>query len=94
MNRGEGWAGTGVGDVGQSMLEIDRSGAHSASMDRDLPEAPAHWIEELARSDAERARGERVPASVVHDDMKRALAEVEAECADGARASVRTRRGR
>ncbi|MEJ0049350.1 MAG: hypothetical protein WDN04_26980 [Rhodospirillales bacterium] len=63
-------------------------------MDRDNAKAPAYWVEELARSDAERARGERVPASVVHDDMLRALAELEAERVEGAQAPVRAPRGR
>jgi len=48
-------------------------------MDRDHTEAPAHWAEDLARSEAERARGERIPASTVHNDINRALAELEAE---------------
>lgn len=51
-------------------------------------------MEELARSDAERARGERVAANVVHDDMLRALAELEAEGVEADRGPARKSRGR
>jgi hypothetical protein len=62
-------------------------------MDGDHTEGPAYWVEELARSDDEVARGERVPASVIHDDMLRVIAELEAEFADKAAASARDLRG-
>jgi hypothetical protein len=62
-------------------------------MDEDRTEAPAYWVEELARSEEEVARGERVPASVVHEDMLRAIAELEAEVGCTANASVRDSRG-
>ncbi len=55
-------------------------------MERDQTEAPAHWAEQPNRSDEELARGERVPASVTHDEMLRAIAELEAELADEAEA--------
>jgi hypothetical protein len=51
------------------------------SGDSDHNQAPAHWIQDLADSDAEIARGESVPASVVHAEIKQALAELEAELA-------------
>ncbi len=47
-------------------------------MGRDTIGASAFWAEELARSDQEVARGELVPASEVHDELLRAIAELEA----------------
>jgi hypothetical protein len=55
--------------------------------------SPAYWVEERARSDNEVARGELVPASVVHDDMLRAITEFEAEFAGKTNTSVRDSRG-
>ncbi len=42
-------------------------------------EAPPHWFEELARSDEDIARGRIVPAKVVHDRIREAITEMEAE---------------
>ena len=53
----------------------------------------ALWWATLAASDDEVARGERVPASVIHDDLLRVIAELEAEFADKAAASARDSRG-
>ena len=78
----------------QSRVEIGRAQGHNAGMNGDRPEAPGYWVEELARSDAERARGERVAANVVHDDMLRALAELEAEGVEADRGPARKSRGR
>lgn len=44
-------------------------------------EAPSHWVEELAKADADIARGDVVLASVVHEHLRQALAELEAELA-------------
>jgi hypothetical protein len=50
-------------------------------MDRDQREAPTNWREELARSDEDIARGDVVPASVVHDRLRAAIEALEAEIA-------------
>jgi hypothetical protein len=50
-------------------------------MDRDQTEAPANWREELARSDEDIARGDVVPASIVHDRLRTAIEALEAEIA-------------
>jgi hypothetical protein len=50
-------------------------------MDGDTTDAPAFWAQELARSDQEIARGELVPASEVDDELRRAIAELEAAVA-------------
>jgi hypothetical protein len=57
-------------------------------MERDRTDAPALWLEELARGDDEVARNERVPASVVHDDMLRAIADLDAELAENSDAAA------
>jgi hypothetical protein len=67
--------------------------AYHSAMDRRHTETPAYWAEELARSDDELARGERVPSSVVRDDILRVLAEFEAEAADKSDALLRAQRG-
>jgi len=51
-------------------------------MRRDTPNAPAFWAEDLAISESEVARGERVPASEIHAELVAALAELDAELAD------------
>jgi hypothetical protein len=50
-------------------------------MDRDQTQAPAFWAEDLACSDEDIARGDIVPAHVVHDRLQTALAALEAELA-------------
>jgi hypothetical protein len=80
--------------VYRKFLEIGLLKAYSGYMDRDHMQAPAHWVEELARSDDEVARGERVPASVIHDDILRVIAELEADDNETADILVRNRRGR
>ncbi len=59
-------------------------------MDRDQTPAPAFWAENLARSDEDIARGDIVPAHVVHDRLRTALAELEAELAAERDTSVPT----
>jgi len=44
-------------------------------MRRDTPNAPAFWAEDLAISESEVARGERVPASEIHAELVAALAD-------------------
>ncbi len=44
--------------------------------------APAFWAEELALSESEVARGERVPASEIHAELLAALSELDGELAD------------
>lgn len=51
-------------------------------MDQGHINAPAHWREALARSEAELARAELVPSQAVHDELRRVLAELEAELAE------------
>jgi hypothetical protein len=50
-------------------------------MDQDRIATPPGWVEALARSEAELARGERVSAQEVHDALRAALVEMEAELA-------------
>jgi hypothetical protein len=57
-------------------------------MDRDHTEAPAYWVEELARADEDIAQGNIVPAHVVHEELRTAIAELEAEIAAQAEAPV------
>jgi len=59
-------------------------------MDKDHTEAPAYWTEELARSDDDVARGNIVPAHVVHERLKAAIAKLEAEIAAEAEALIPT----
>jgi hypothetical protein len=80
--------------VYRNFLEIGLLKAYLGCMDRDQMRAPVHWVEELARSDDEVARGERVPASVIHDDILRVIAELEADDNETADMLVRNRRGR
>jgi hypothetical protein len=40
---------------------------------------PEGWGEALARSEAELARGELVPSQAMHDELRQAVAELEAE---------------
>jgi hypothetical protein len=40
-------------------------------------EAPAEWLEALARSDAELAAGQTVPAEAVHQRIRDAIARIE-----------------
>jgi hypothetical protein len=42
------------------------------------PEAPAEWLEALARSDAQRAAGQTVPAEAVHQRIRDTIARIEA----------------
>jgi hypothetical protein len=65
-------------------LEIALPNAYPLAMDRDHTEAPPHWSAELARAEAELARGESVPATLVHNDINRALADLGAEAGDAA----------
>ncbi len=53
-----------------------------AFMDQDHTKTPPAWVEALARSDAELARGELVPAQAVHGDLRQALADMESELAE------------
>lgn len=63
-------------------------------MDRDGTKAPAYWVEELARADEDIAQGKIVPARVVHEELRAALAELEAEIAAEPRAPVANLPGR
>jgi hypothetical protein len=69
-------------------LEIKPRKAQNRSMDRDHTEAPAYWVEELARADEDIAQGNIVPAHVVHEELRTAIAELEAEIAAQAEAPV------
>ncbi len=62
-------------------MEIARGNAHSNVMDKERTEAPAFWHEELARSDVDIARGDVVPASVVHEKLRAAIKALEDEAA-------------
>jgi len=51
-------------------------------MDQAVDKAPPGWADIVAIGEAEFARGESVPASVVHDMIRTALAELERELAE------------
>jgi hypothetical protein len=72
-------------------LEIALPNAYALAMDRDHTGAPPHWAAELARAEAELARGESVPAAVVHDDINHALVDLGAEAGDAAGAEQPSR---
>ena len=61
--------------------------AHLEGMDHAVNQSPPGWAEALARSETELARGERVPAHIVHNDIGAALAELASE-ADARRDST------
>jgi hypothetical protein len=65
----------------QKWLEIAVETAQDRLMDQDHINAPEGWKEALARSEAELARGELVPSQAMHDELRQALAELEAELA-------------
>ncbi len=50
-------------------------------MDEQQTEAPPFWREELARSDADIARGDVLPAATVHDRLRVAISVLESEIA-------------
>ena len=49
---------------------------------------PAGWLEVLARSDAELASGQTVPAAVVHNRIRDCIARIEEKRAGGVRCQV------
>lgn len=62
-------------------LEYPARATYSPLMD-DTPhriEAPTEWAEALARSDAEFAAGQTVPAEAVHERIRNAIARIEAK---------------
>jgi hypothetical protein len=75
-------------------LETTTNKAHTQPMDSTPLDRSADWADELARSDDELARGERVPASVIHEDLRRALAELDPEHVPAAAATPKLSRQR
>jgi hypothetical protein len=69
-------------------LETKLQNAHIWSMDQDKCSAPAVWAVDLSRSDDDIARGNVVAAAIVHDRLRTALAELEAEIAADSGSSV------
>jgi hypothetical protein len=75
-------------------LETTTTTVHTQPMDSTPLDPSADWADELARSDDELARGERVPARVIHEDLRRALAELDPEHAPQAAATPKLSRKR
>jgi RNA polymerase-interacting CarD/CdnL/TRCF family regulator len=62
-------------------MAISQTMAYSQVMDRDHTDAPETWIEALAASDADIARGDIVSAAYVHARLIQAINDLEAEMA-------------
>ena len=63
-------------------------------MDQSPTNAPDDWKEALTRSEAELARGQRVPSQIVHDELRRALVGLEAELSESEESTSRHLPGR